>query len=123
MTERIVLETVPEQETNRITLDLSRLSKVPPTRPVGSQVFVVYEVVDEVYPAIVRRYVRSGTMTLMGVMCINEGFRRVDVYTFPGKTVDRIWREHMVEEKGYDLGVVLPMIGWFVFDNVFNGIM
>lgn len=102
-------------------LDLGNLMTEYPNYTVGGQVFVVYEVADEVYPAIVRRYVRSGYLSPMGVSCYNYSVMMVDVYTFAGKKPDRIWTQRMIEDKGYTLGVVKPMLGWFNLVNLFNG--
>lgn len=104
----------------QVLLDLTKLNTNWPDYATG-HVFVVYEIPHENDPAVVARYVKAGVLTRMGVIDYDTQLQIARVYTFPGKQTDRIWREHMVEGPGYDLGVVLPMIGWFVFDNVFNG--
>lgn len=102
-------------------LDLGNLMTEYPNYVVGGQVFVVYEVADVVDATLVRRYVRSGYLSPMGVSCYNYSVMMVDVYTFAGKKPDRIWTKRMIEDKGYTLGVVKPMLGWFNLVNLFNG--
>jgi hypothetical protein len=103
----------------QVLLDLTKLNTNWPDYATG-HVFVVYEIPHENDPAVVARYVKAGVLTRMGVVDYDTQLQIARVYTFPGKQTDRIWREAMLESKGYMLVDERPMIGWFEFANVYN---
>jgi hypothetical protein len=103
----------------QVLLDLTKLNTSWPDHPTR-HVFVVYEVSHENDPAVVARYVKAGVLTRMGVVDYDHELQIARVYTFPDKKTDRIWREAMLESKGYMLVDERPMIGWFEFANVYN---
>ncbi len=103
-----------------VKIDVLNLNREFPTVPVPTNVMVVYEVAitrDGVPTGEIRRYVRTGVLNRMGVVCYDNVGKSVQVFTFPGKKTDRIWRKAMIEDYGFYLVFETEMLGWFLFES------
>lgn len=120
MTTAIKTEAAKTPAIKTVKIDVTNLNREFPTVPVPTNVLVVYEVAmtrNGVPTGEIRRYVRQGILNRMGVVCYDNGGKSVQVFTFPGKKTDRIWRKAMIEDYGFYLVLEMEMLGWFLFES------